>query len=489
MKLSHMSAHQLKYLLDKGETSSREVMLSVLETIEAKESDIKAYITVRDRAELLSEADRVDDRRLRGDAVGDLAGLPIAIKDNICTNQLPTTCASQILKGFIPPYNATVIERIHACDGIVIGKTNMDEFAMGSSTENSSMQVTRNPRNTEYVPGGTSGGSAASVAANETILAIGSDTGGSVRQPSSYCGVVGMKPTYGRVSRYGLIAYASSLDQVGVISKDVKDAALLMKVISGYDPKDSTSQKRDVPNYLEPCHQDRSFRIGIPKEYFGPGLNEEVRKSIKDAISLLEKDGHEIIPISLPHTEYVVPAYYIIACSEASSNLARYAGVHYGFRAENCETTNEMMFKSRTQGFGSEVRRRILLGTYALSAGYYDAFYKKASQVRTLIRQDFEEAFKICDLIAHPVAPETAFKVGEKTSDPLTMYLVDIYSTSANMAGIPAISIPCGWSKDGLPIGIQLAGNHFAEDTILNVAHRLENLLKESKVWVSEGSL
>jgi len=489
MKLSQMSAHQLKYLLDKGETSSREVMLSVLDMIDAREAEIKAYITVQNKAKLLSEADEIDSRRLRGEQVGELAGLPIAVKDNICTKNLRTTCASQLLKEFIPPYNATVIERIHACDGIVIGKTNMDEFAMGSSTENSSMQVTRNPRNPEYVPGGTSGGSAASVAANEAILAIGSDTGGSVRQPSSYCGVVGMKPTYGRVSRYGLIAYASSLDQVGVITKDVKDAALLMKVISGYDPKDSTSQKIEVPSYLEPYQNNRVFRIGVPEEYFGAGLNEEVRQSIEDAISLLEKEGHKIIPISLPHTKYIIPAYYIIACSEASANLARYSGVHYGFRGENYETTSEMMFTTRTQGFGSEVRRRIMLGTYTLSAGYYDAFYKKASQVRTLIKQDFENAFKICDFIAHPVAPETAFKVGAKTSDPLTMYLVDIYSTSANMAGVPAISIPCGWAKNGLPIGIQLTGKHFEEATILDAAYRLENLLNESKIWVSQENL
>jgi len=484
MNLSNLSAHQLKKLLDKGEISSREVMISVLEMIAAKETEIKAYITVRKSAELLAEADRVDARRIKGEQVGELSGLPVAIKDNICTKLMPTTCASQILKDYMSPYDATVVERIQACDGIIIGKTNMDEFAMGSSTENSSMQVTRNPQNTEYVPGGTSGGSAAAVAANETILAIGSDTGGSIRQPASYCGVVGMKPTYGRVSRYGLIAYASSLDQIGVISKDVEDAALLMKTIAGYDPKDSTSCKMDVPDYLKFDHQEqKTFRIGVPDEYFGSGLNDEVRQSIKNAVALLEKDGHNIIPISLPHTRYVVPAYYIIACSEASSNLARYSGVHFGLRAENYKTTSEMMFRTRTQGFGAEVRRRIMLGTYALSAGYYDAFYKKASQVRTLIKKDFEEAFKVCDVVAHPVAPETAFKVGEKTSDPLTMYLVDIYSTSANMAGIPAISLPCGRSSIGLPIGIQLAGNYFSEATVLSAAYRLERLLKESKTW------
>jgi aspartyl-tRNA(Asn)/glutamyl-tRNA(Gln) amidotransferase subunit A len=486
MNLSHMPAHQLKLLLDKGDVSCRDIMLSVLETIETKEIEVRAYINIRDKTVLLSEADQVDARRLKGEQIGVLAGLPIAIKDNICTKHLPTTCSSKMLRNYIPPYNATAIEQIHASDGIVLGKTNMDEFAMGSSTENSAMQVTRNPRNLDYVPGGTSGGSAASVAANETILALGSDTGGSVRQPASYCGVVGMKPTYGRVSRYGLIAYASSLDQIGVLSKDVQDAALLMNVIAGYDPKDSTSINTYVPKYLEESSEGRVFKVGIPEEYFGVGLNEEVRQSIERAISLLENDGHEIIPISLPHTKYVVPAYYLIACSEASANLARYSGVGYGYRAEGCTTTSEMMFKTRAQGFGPEVRRRIMLGTYALSAGYYDAFYRKASQVRTLIRQDFEEAFKMCDLIVHPVAPETAFKIGTKTSDPLTMYLVDIYSVSANMAGIPAISIPCGRSKSGLPIGIQIAGKHFAESTILDAAYRLECLLKDSKIWTNE---
>lgn len=486
MKLAHLTASELKPLLAKGEISSREVMLSVLDVVDMREPDVKAYITLRDRSELLAEADRIDERRRTGDKIGELAGLPIAVKDNICTRDVRTTCASQVLKDFVPPYNATIIDRLYAADGIVIGKTNMDEFAMGSSTENSSMQVTHNPRNLDYVPGGTSGGSAAAIAANETILAIGSDTGGSVRQPASYCGVVGIKPTYGRISRYGLIAYASSLDQIGVLSKDVGDAALLMNILAGYDPKDSTSVNVEVPNYLEDYSQSRKIRIGIPKEYFGEGLNEEVRHSIEAAIALLKEEGHEIVPISLPHTQYVIPAYYLITCSEASSNLARYTGVHYGSRSDSSGTVSEMMAKSRTQGFGSEVKRRIMLGTYALSAGYYDAFYKKASQVRTLIKQDFQEAFKQCDVIAHPVAPETAFKVGAKTSDPLTMYLVDIYSTSANMTGIPAISIPCGWSKDGLPIGIQLAGNYFAETTVLNAAYQLEKLLKAAKIWVRQ---
>ncbi|MGL5035706.1 MAG: Asp-tRNA(Asn)/Glu-tRNA(Gln) amidotransferase subunit GatA [Microcystaceae cyanobacterium] len=484
MTLAQMTASELKCLLAKKEISAREVMLSVFDEFDKKESDVKAYITFRDRSELLSEADRVDDRRLKGESIGELAGLPIAVKDNICTRGLRTTCASQILKDFTPPYNATIIDSLAAADGIMIGKTNMDEFAMGSSTENSSMQVTRNPRNIDYVPGGTSGGSAAAIAADEAILAIGSDTGGSVRQPASYCGVVGMKPTYGRVSRYGLIAYASSLDQIGVVSKDVEDAALLMKVIAGYDPRDSTSVKAEVPNYLSDYQTGQKIRVGIPKEYFGEGLGEEVRQSVEKAIALLKDEGNEIVPISLPHTKYVIPAYYLITCSEASSNLARYTGVHYGLRSDSSGNVTEMMTQSRTEGFGAEVKRRIMLGTYALSAGYYDAFYKKASQVRTLIKQDFQEAFKKCDVIAHPVAPEPAFKVGEKTSDPLTMYLVDVYSTSANMTGIPAISIPCGWSKNGLPIGIQLAGNYFSETTVLNAAYKLETLLKAAKIWV-----
>jgi aspartyl-tRNA(Asn)/glutamyl-tRNA(Gln) amidotransferase subunit A len=483
MNFSQFSAHQLKQLLETREISSREVMLSVLEAIDVRESEIKAYITVRDKGALVDEADKVDVRRLKGEQVGILAGLPVAVKDNICVKHIPTTCASQVLKNYVSPYNATVIDRIHENDGIIVGKTNMDEFAMGSSTENSSMQLTRNPRNVEYVPGGTSGGSAAAIAANEAILAIGSDTGGSVRQPASYCGIVGMKPTYGRVSRYGLIAYASSLDQIGVMAKDVEDAALLMNVISGHDPKDSTSHKIGVPDYSKVFSNRTKLRIGVPKEYFDSGLNPQVRQSIENAIKLLENDGNEIIPVSLPHTKYVVPAYYIIACSEASSNLSRYAGVHYGARAEDVSTMHEMMISTRTQGFGDEVRRRIMLGTYTLSAGYYDAFYKKALQVRTLIKQDFEAVFKLCDIIAHPVAPETAFKIGAKTSDPLVMYLVDIYSTSANMAGIPAISIPCGFGENNLPIGIQLAGNYFSESVILEAAHRLETLLDQAKIW------
>jgi len=474
-----MTAGQLKGLLNEGETSCVEIMRSVLDQIESREAAIQAFITVREEKELLGEAAKVDERRRAGGKVGTLAGLPVAVKDNICTRGLRTTCASRMLRDFIPPYDATVIGRIREADGIVIGKTNLDEFAMGSSTENSAMKVTRNPHNLERVPGGTSGGSAAAVAANETILAIGSDTGGSIRQPASFCGVVGIKPTYGRVSRYGLVAFGSSLDQIGALAKDVADAALLLSVIAGHDPMDSTSLREDAPDYARERIPARPLRIGVPKEYMGAGLDGEVRGCVEEALRLLEKEGHSLVPVSLPHTEYAVPVYYIVACAEASANLARFDGVRYGYRTERYEDVLEMYGRTRAEGFGPEVKRRIILGTYVLSSGYYDAYYLRAQRVRTLIRRDFSKAFEACDVIAHPVAPTAAFKIGEKADDPLAMYLGDIYSVTANLAGLPAMSVPCGKVSNGLPVGIQFTAGALKEDVLLGAGAAAEAAVRE----------
>ncbi len=473
MKLAEMRATQLKDLLDKGETFCVEIMRSVLEQIREREQSVQAFITLRDESDLILDADRVDQRRKRGEQVGPLAGLPVAVKDNICTKGLRTTCASKMLADFIPPYDATVICRVREADGIILGKTNMDEFAMGSSTENSAFKVTRNPHDLDRVPGGTSGGSAAAVAAHETILAIGSDTGGSVRQPASFCGVVGFKPTYGRVSRYGLVAYGSSLDQIGPVTKDVADAALLYSVIAGHDPLDSTSLPDSAADSTSPSSSG-ALRIGVPQEYFGPGLDPEVRACVENALKLLEKDGHTIVSISLPHTEYAVATYYIVATAEASANLARYDGVRYGFRAQPCDDVLDMYARTRAQGFGSEVKRRIILGTYVLSSGYYDAYYLRAQKVRTLIRNDFKAAFEKCDVIAHPVAPTPAFKIGEKIDDPLAMYLGDIYSVTANLAGLPAISTPCGTASNGLPVGIQFTADTIQDSILLMAARAME---------------
>lgn len=466
-------AHHLHKLLKNGEVSSQEITESVFDRIEQVESKLNAFITLM-KTTALEQAKEADQMIRRG-TMGPLTGIPLGIKDIICLKGAPTTCGSRILRTYETPYDATVIEKLREAGAVFVGKTNMDEFAMGSSNETSYYGSTKNPWDLAYAPGGSSGGSAAATAARECIASLGSDTGGSIRQPASYCGIVGLKPTYGRVSRYGLVAFASSLDQIGPMTSDVRDCAQLLQLISGYDPHDSTSVPKAVPDFVAALGREiKGLKIGLPKEYFGEGLDQDVRKSVNRAAQDLESLGAKIVEVSLPHTEYVVAIYYIIAPAEASSNLARYDGVRYGFRAEESHDLVEMFSKTRTEGFGPEVNRRIMLGTYALSAGYYEAYYKKASQVRTLLLKDFEEAFEICDLLLTPVAPRPAFKIGEKIDDPLTMYLTDIFTISANLAGIPGISLPYGMSVNGLPIGIQLLGNYFEEETILRVAFALE---------------
>jgi aspartyl-tRNA(Asn)/glutamyl-tRNA(Gln) amidotransferase subunit A len=435
---------------------------------------VKAYLTVTgDIAR--TQAQAADKRIKAGDTSSPLLGIPIAIKDNMCTEGIRTTCASKILANFVPPYDATVVRKLKEAGMVLCGKPNMDEFAMGSSTENSGFFITKNPWDLERIPGGSSGGSAAAVAADECIGSLGSDTGGSIRQPASCCGVVGLKPTYGRVSRYGLVAFASSLDQIGPITKDVKDTALLLNVIAGHDPKDSTSANIPAPDFTKALKKEvKGLKIGLPKEYFIEGMDPEVEKAIRGAVKTLEGLGAKVVEVSLPHSDYAVATYYILATSEASSNLARYDGVKYGFRAQSAKDLLEMYMKSRSQGFGSEVKRRIMLGTYALSAGYYEAYYKKGQQARTLIKRDFDEAFKSVDVIATPTAPTAAFKIGEKSADPLQMYLSDIFTISVNLAGIPGMSLPCGFTKGNLPIGLQLLGRHFNEEAILHAAYAYE---------------
>ncbi len=473
MELAKLTCHEIHSLLKSKEITSTDVTLSVINRIEATESDVHAYIT-NTFEQALEQASRVDKEIESGKELSPLTGIPIAIKDNICTKGIKTTCGSKILYNFIPPYDAFVIQRVKEAGAIIIGKTNMDEFAMGSSTENSSFGPTRNPWDLDTVPGGSSGGSAAAVASHETIIALGSDTGGSIRQPASLCGVVGFKPTYGRVSRFGLIAFASSLDQIGPITKDVTDCALLLNIICGYDPKDSTSVNLPVPDFTKSLVNDISgIRIGVPEEYFIKGLHPDVRDSIEKAISVMEDLGAVKVKISLPYTEYSIPTYYLIAPAEASSNLARYDGVQYGLRIQE-EKLIDMYNHTRTKGFGNEVKRRIMIGTYALSAGYYDAYYLKALKVRTLIKQDFEEAFKKCDVLITPTSPTPAFKIGAKAADPIQMYLSDIFTISGNLAGIPGISIQSGFTQDGLPIGLQILAPLFGEEKLIQTAYTFE---------------
>ncbi len=468
--LTITQAHEL---LNKREISSAELTRAVLERITRVEPQVGAFITVTPEA-ALKQAEAAD-RRIATGQILPLTGIPLAIKDIISTKGIRTTCASRILEHYVPPYDATVITRLRDLDAVMVGKVNLDEFAMGSSTENSALQVTRNPWNPDYIPGGSSGGPAAAVAAGECLGALGSDTGGSIRQPAAHCGVVGLKPTYGRVSRYGLVAYASSLDQIGPLAKTVADCALLLQALAGYDPRDSTSVPREVPDYPASLDQGIQNRtIGIPKEYFVGGLDPEVEQAIRQAVEVFEKKGARCLEITLPHTKYAIAVYYIIAMAEASSNLARYDGVKYGLRDRESRVLMEMVQKTRSLGFGPEVVRRVMLGTYVLSAGYYDAYFRKASQVRTLIIRDFRQAFDQVDLILTPVAPTPAFRRGEKTDDPLQMYLTDIFTISANLAGLPGLALPCGFSSQGLPIGLQILGNHFEEEKILQAGSAFE---------------
>jgi len=465
---------QARELLNSKKLSSVQLTEAIFARIDAVEDKVKAFTHLM-REKAIEQAKVADTRIAKGEEQP-LLGVPIALKDLICTQGSRTTCASKILDQFVAPYNATVVNRLNAAGAVIVGKTNMDEFAMGSSNENSSHHTTMNPWALDRVPGGSSGGSAAAVAAHQCIAALGSDTGGSIRQPAGFCGVTGLKPTYGRVSRFGLVAFASSLDQIGPITKSVADAATLMNVIGGKDDLDSTSADVPLPDFTQALDQDvKGMKLGIPKEYFTGGMQPEVEKSVQEGIRTLESLGMQTVEVSLPHLNYAVAAYYIIACAEASTNLSRYDGVKYGYRSSNSDNLVNMYENTREEGFGEEVKRRIILGTFVLSSGYYDAYYLKGQQVRTLIKQDFENALEKCDVIAAPVTPYPAFKLGEKLDDPLQMYLADIYTISANLAGIPAMSIPCGFvGEENLPIGLQLMGKHFDEANLIAVGHKFQ---------------
>jgi aspartyl-tRNA(Asn)/glutamyl-tRNA(Gln) amidotransferase subunit A len=487
--MEELSAKELRDQVAVGETKSVAAAEAVFAKIEKYEGAIGVYIsTFREQA--LSKAKEVDGRIASGEAVGQLAGVPVAIKDNMCTTFGATTCASKILENFSAPYNATVVERLLAADAVIVGKTNMDEFAMGSSTENSGLKRTVNPWDTSRVPGGSSGGSAAAVASRLCVAALGSDTGGSIRQPAGFCGVVGLKPTYGRVSRYGLVAFGSSLDQIGPITQTVSDCALMMNVIAGHDAADSTSvdeKQAPVCDYLAGLEEPLGgLKIAVVPQ-FNTGADEAVQSALKTALDVYRGLGAKVVEVDMPHLDYAIAAYYVIATAEASSNLARYDGVHYGHRTENPADYVEVYSKSRAEGFGKEVKRRIMLGTYALSSGYYDAYYLKALKVRNLIRGDFAGVFKKCDCIIMPVAPTTAFKIGEKINDPLQMYLSDIYTIAANLAGVPAISIPCGFDEDGLPIGLQIFSPAFSEEKLLRIARMFESATDYHKTRAPMG--
>jgi aspartyl-tRNA(Asn)/glutamyl-tRNA(Gln) amidotransferase subunit A len=469
------TAAELLQLQSKGEASAESITRAFLSAISDRDPKVKAFLHVDDES-ALNQARAIDAKRKRGETLGALAGVPIAIKDVLCISGQPTTCGSKILQHFMPPYDATVITRLKGADAVLIGKTNLDEFAMGSSTENSAYQTTRNPWDLERIPGGSSGGSAAAVAACLAPLALGTDTGGSVRQPASLCGVVGLKPSYGRVSRYGLVAFASSLDQIGPFGHEVRDAALLLEVIAGHDSLDTTSVDEAPPPFtMSVEHPVQSLTIGVAKEYFTKGLDAQVEQSIREALKVYEKLGAKVKEISLPNSPHAIAVYYLVATAEASSNLARYDGVHYGHRAKTFENMIDMYCRSRGEGFGKEVQRRIMLGTYALSSGYKDAYYLKALKVRRLIKEDFDRAFAECDVVMGPTSPTPAFKIGEKTDNPLEMYLSDIYTISGNLAGICGISIPCGFTKSGLPIGLQIQAAPFEEEKLLRVARMYEN--------------
>ena len=473
MKVHDLTIHELRHKLRRGEITSTQLTQALFDRIEDTDGKIGSYLTVcRDRG--MAKARAADERLANGDASSPLLGIPLALKDVLLTEGVPTTCASRILQGFTPPFDATAVRRLREAGAVLLGKTNMDEFAMGSSTENSGFSLTRNPWDPDRVPGGSSGGSAAAVAAGQCVAALGTDTGGSIRQPAAFCGVVGLKPTYGRVSRFGVVAYASSLDQVGPITRDVSDCALVLQAIAGHDPADSTSVDAPVPDYPSELSRGASgLRVGVPGEYFAAGIQPEVEQAVRQGVREIEKAGAAVVEISLPRTGYAVAAYYVIATAEASSNLARYDGMRYGPRAQ-AEDLTSTYTKSRSQGFGPEVKRRILLGAYVLSAGYYDAYYLKAQKARTLVRQDFESTLRQCDAIVAPTTPTTAFEIEEMTEDPLRMYLSDIFTVPANLAGLPALSLPCGFDRAGLPIGMQIIGRPFDEATVLRLGHAFE---------------
>ncbi len=474
MELYELSVHELVEKLKNKAITIEEITKSYIDRINEKEKDVQAFITITDK-EALEKSKIISKEIEDGKIDNQLAGIPIGIKDNICTKGVKTTCASKMLENFVSPYDATVMQKLHDENIISLGKLNMDEFAMGGSTEYSYFKKTRNPWNLNKVPGGSSGGSAAAVAAGMVPWALGSDTGGSIREPASFCGIVGLKPTYGLVSRFGLVAFASSLDQIGTLTKDVKDSAILLSIIAGHDKKDTTSANIEKKDYTKCLKNDvKGLRIGIPKEYFAKGLNQEVRDSINDVIKKYEQLGATVEECSLNVADYALATYYIIACAEASSNLGRFDGIRYGYRTSNYENLKDLYKNSRSEGFGQEVKRRIILGTYVLSSGYYDAYYKKAQQVRTLVKNEFKRNFEKYDVLLTPTAPNVAFGIGEKSENPLEMYLADVCTVPVNIAGLPGISVPCGLNKEGMPIGFQLIGNHFAEETILNAAYTYE---------------
>ncbi len=478
MEITELTVHELKEKLVKKEITVQEVTKAYVDRINDKEKDVGAFVTTL-CDEALEEAKSIQEKIDAGEIKGELAGIPIGIKDNMCTKGIKTTCSSKMLENFVSPYDATVVEKLKEQHMIDLGKLNMDEFAMGASTEYSAFHVTRNPWNLNTVPGGSSGGSAAAVAANLVPWALGSDTGGSIRQPAAFCGVVGLKPTYGLVSRYGLVAFASSLDQIGPITKDVEDAAMLLNVIAGHDERDTTSENREKIDYTKCLKNDvKGLKIGIPKEFFGEGINEEVKVKLKEAIEKYKEMGAEVEEFSLDIANYALATYYIIACAEASSNLGRFDGIRYGYRTENFTNLKEIYKNSRSEGFGDEVKRRIILGTYVLSSGYYDAYYKKAQQVRTLVRKEFDKAFEKYDVLLTPTSPTVAFEIGTRSSNPLEMYLADICTVSINIAGLPGISVPCGVDSNGMPVGMQLIGNRFDEEKILNAAYTYEQATK-----------
>ena len=484
MELYSLTAHEASELLKKGEVSSLELTKAALDRIDAVEDKVKGYITVL-ADEALKSAEKVDKAIADGEKIGDLTGIPIAIKDNICTEGVLTTCASKMLHNFVSPYDATVTKKLKAENAVILGKVNMDEFAMGSTTEHSYFKKTGNPHDVSRVPGGSSGGSAAVVSADEAFISLGSDTGGSIRQPASFCGVVGMKPTYGMVSRFGLVAFASSLDQIGPLAKDVTDCAVMLNAITGYDPMDSTSLNTEYPDYKKAIGEDgNELKIGLPKEYF-EAASEEVKNAVLAAAKKYEELGAKVEECSLSKMEYALPAYYIISSAEASSNLARYDGIKYGYRTEKFDDLLDLYTKTRSEGFGDEVKRRIMLGTYALSSGYYDAYYKKAQQVRTLVKNDFDKAFEKYDVLLTPTAPTTAWKIGEKVSDPMQMYAADICTVSVNIAGLPGIVVPCGKDNDNMPIGMQLIGKAFGESTLLRAAYTYEKASPLSRLCPS----